>query len=151
MVCLAHFLLGSLFLESNSAYSAITTKTPTKGFTNLSVPPPSTVNTLFLDCPALSSTTYTAHKSSNVFALTCDMDYPSYYPGNEDIIDIVAYSMQDCMQACSELAGHGFAPCAGATFLSIMSAFPVGNCYLKGSLGTPSSATSNAFVFGKLL
>jgi hypothetical protein len=147
MVCLAHFLPGSSFLKSNGAYSTVTGG----HFTNLSVPAPSTVNTLFLDCPAISSTTYTAHNSSNIFALTCDIDYPSYLFGNEDIIDIVAYSMQDCMQACSELVDHGFAPCAGATFLSTMSAFPVGNCYLKGSLGTVDSATSNTFVFGRLL
>jgi PAN domain len=79
------------------------------------------------------------------------MDYPSQFPGNKDITDIVAYSLQDCLQACSEMTDHGFASCAGATFLSEMDAFKVGNCYLKGSLGTSSSGSSNTYAFGKLL
>jgi hypothetical protein len=125
--------------------------TPTSGFTNLSVPAPSAVATLFLDCPALSSTTYTAANSSNIFAITCGIDYPGYLIGNYDVTDIVAYSLQDCLQACSEIVGHGI-PCAGATFISDMGGFQTGNCWLKGSLVSSStSGVSNTFAFGRLL
>jgi hypothetical protein len=167
------FSLGSSFLESDGAYSAITgwkvvtattvtatvtstlatsaSATPTSGFTNLSVPAPSAVTSLFLDCPAISSTTYTASNSSNIFAITCSIDYVNGFPGNKDITDIVAYSLQDCLQACSELVGNGI-PCVGATFRSDMGAFPVGNCFLKGSLASSSPAPSNnILVFGRLL
>jgi hypothetical protein len=125
--------------------------TPTSGFTNLTVPESSTVTSLFLNCPAVSSTTYTAHNSSNIFAITCGIDYPSEVIGNYDITDIVAYSLQDCLQACSELVGNGI-PCVGATFRSDMGVFPVGNCFLKGSLASSSTAViGNILVFGKLL
>lgn len=159
-VCLAHFFQDLPFL-SLTVYSAVTggtatttvsaTSTTASSFTNLSVPTSSTVNTVFLNCPSISSTTYTAYNSSNIFAITCGMDYPSEFPNNKDIVDIIAYSLQDCLQACSEMVDHGFAPCAGATFLSEMGRFSVGNCFLKGFLGTSISEYGNASAFGKLL
>jgi hypothetical protein len=173
LVCLAYLLAGSSFLESDSVYSTVTggtvvttmtmtttvtavpttsaTSTPTTGFTNLFVPAPSTVTTVSLNCPSISSTTYTAYNSSNIFAITCSIGYPGGHPGNEDVTKVVAYSLQDCLEACSQLPSSGFTPCAGATFASTMSVNKYGNCFLKGSLGTRISSSVNTFAFGKLL
>jgi hypothetical protein len=125
--------------------------TPTSGFTNFSVTAPSAITSLYLDCPAISSTTYTAQNSSNIFAITCDLDYPSWNVGNEDIVSIIAYSLQDCLEACSQMTSSGVASCAGALFESDLSSWLGGNCYLKSSLVTSNSGFGNTFAFGKLL
>lgn len=125
--------------------------TPTSGFTNFSVPAPKAITSLYLDCPALSSTTYIAQNSSNIFAITCDLDYPSFYVGNKDIVSIITYSLQDCLEACSQMSSRGVASCAGALFIADLSAWLGGNCYLKSLLVTSSSGSGNTSAFGKLL
>jgi hypothetical protein len=164
------FVCSLYFIDSDSLYSlgaggtnvpattvttTVTTTSPsstsTSGFTNFSVTAPSAITSLYIDCPAVSSTTYTAQNSSNIFAMTCDLDYPSWEVGNKDIVSIIAYSLQDCMEACSQMTSRGIASCAGALFESDLGEWLGGNCYLKSSLVTSSSGFGNTFAFGKLL
>jgi hypothetical protein len=127
---------------------------PTSGFTNFSIPELSSITSLYLNCPALTSTTYTARNSSNIFAITCNLDYSSTVDAsNKDIATIITYSLEDCLEACSAITNHGFISCAGALFLSDIGARGLqgGNCVLKNSLVTSSPGNGNNGALGKLL
>lgn len=127
---------------------------PTSGFTNFSIQGLSSITSLYLNCPALNSTTYTVRNSSNIFAITCNLDYSSTVDAsNKDIATIITYSLEDCLEACSAITNHGFISCAGALFLSDIAARGLqgGNCVLKSSLVTSSSGDGNNGALGKLL
>lgn len=114
----------------------------TAALTNLSVPAPRMVDSLALDCPSTHGKYYTSATTGITFSIWCDHDYPVglIAEGNnatvKDIMAIVAYAMDDCMEACSSMNAKSLSnACAGVAFNSNMSLFPNGNCWLKDKVG----------------
>ncbi|SLM35078.1 hypothetical protein LPUS_04116 [Lasallia pustulata] len=120
----------------------------TQALTNLSVPAPSTVVSVALDCPAIDGKSYTSGTGSN-FKQRCNQDLNGGSPalGNNglingtisDIIGIVAYSFTDCIEACSTMNRFGYGPqCHGVSFdLRMEQRYEEQqcNCWLKNATG----------------
>src|ERR1700722_5107913 len=136
--------------------SPATTATPTAGgFTNLTIPAPSDVATLFLDCPNLNSTAYSTTDNEH-FTFTCGVAYPggfSAYSGGTiaTLAGLIAYPPGDCAAACSTftsysvLYGNGTV-CAAMTFNSELStAFAAygANCWLFNTTGPPQESSNS--------
>jgi hypothetical protein len=144
-------------ITANSATaSPAPTATPTTGrFTNLTIPAPSDVDTLFLDCPNLNSTAYSATDNDH-FTFTCGVAYPggfSAYSGGTiaTLAGLIAYTPQDCAVACSKFNyysafyGNGTV-CAAMTFNSELStAFATygANCWLFNTTGPPQDSSNS--------
>ena len=69
-------------------------------------PAPSAVSSLFLDCPALNSQSYTNILFGDKYTQFCGQDFTGGLPAKgggviADIAGIIAYSASDCMDACS--------------------------------------------------
>ena len=102
---------------------------------NLEVPAPNTIHDVALDCPALHGTSYTT-ASKETFMQLCNTTYLGDQTNIKDIIAIISYSMDDCIEACSSVNEFAVSPaCAGVTFKPTLSEFPAGNCWLKTGTG----------------
>ena len=121
----------------------------TTTLTNLSVPAPSTIISVALDCPNLTGQSYVS-ATGHTFTQFCNHDYPngSFAAGNigtiRDITGIIAYSMNDCMDACSTMNQLQYGPvCAGVTFNAAMSMTYASraNCFLKNATGPGTGGT----------
>jgi hypothetical protein len=102
------------------------------------------VDTLALDCPAIDGTTWRNHFNQD-YKYTCGVDLgnlPSRDNGNiTDIAAIIAYSVEDCIDACSAINFQTYlSASADATTCSSVSFFNQaaavigvgnGNCWLK--------------------
>jgi len=88
------------------------------------------ISTVELDCPNIDKQTYITRRSQT-YSLSC-----SNYLQDGDFADVVAYSYQDCVEACSS---HNYwtlntTACTGVKFSSMMSGSGLpdyGNCWLK--------------------
>lgn len=117
--------------------------------TNFSVPAPSTVASVALDCPNLTGQSYIS-ATNHTFTQSCNHDYlnGTSAAGNvgtiHDIVGIIAYSMNDCMDACSTMnqLQYGLV-CAGVTFNAAMSMMYAhrANCFLKNATGPGTECT----------
>ena len=148
---------------NNTANNTTNSKIPSFSLTNLSVPAPNTVQSVYLDCPNPYSKTYTSGPGYK-FSLQCGVNIAGLTPSDtsgtiKDITGIVAYSFSDCMEACAEMndfnrVNHG--PdnlCQGVTFSANMSQFYSdrrSNCYLKNITG-PGLIQDNSIVSAKIL
>ena len=135
---------------------------PTTDLTNYAAALPADVDTLSWNCPGASSYT-TSNISPNAnFDITCGIDWAQ---GKDavgggvvaDIIGIVAYSAEDCMEACAnfnmfQAKWSNQTTCAGVTFATQLG-YDYGkyaaNCWLKN--GTAVSPTSNVNELGAVL
>jgi hypothetical protein len=145
-------------ITTNSATASPATTAsaiPTAGrFTNLTIPAASDVDTLFLDCPNLNSTAYSATNNEH-FTFTCGVAYPggfSAYSGGTiaTLAGLIAYTPEDCAVACSTfnfysaLYGNSTV-CAAMTFNSKLSATLAAfgaNCWLFNTTGPPQESSN---------
>ena len=144
---------------TRTASSASTSSTSGSNLSNYSAPPMLNIDSLALNCPAINNTQYKSHFNQN-FTYYCGVDFgnlKSSTGGNiTDIAAIIAYSIEDCIDACSAinlqsaLQGRlGALECTSITFLSASTketiSFGGGNCWLKnGTLAdgvTPINTT----------
>lgn len=135
---------------------------PTTDLTNYAAALPADVDTLSWDCPGVSSYT-TSNISPNAnFDITCGIDWAQGHDAVgggvvADIIGIVAYSADDCMEACAnfnmfQAKWSNSTICAGVTFSRGLSAgysSYAANCWLKN--GTAVSPTSDSNELGAVL
>jgi hypothetical protein len=141
---------------ANSATASAASATSTTGrFTNLTIPAASDVDTLFLDCPNLNSTAYSATNNDH-FTFTCGVAYPggfAAYGGGTiaTLAGLIAYTPEDCAVACSTfnlysaLYGNGTV-CAAMTFNSELSTALAdfgANCWLFNTTGPPQEGSSS--------
>jgi hypothetical protein len=132
------------------------TSTSTTNLTNYLAALPQNVRTLAWDCPNLSTFTTNNLLQNQAFVVTCGIDYNSNRAAVQggivsDVVGILAYSAQDCMEACSNLNAFGATwgfptKCAGITFSQAMSSLWASfgaNCWLKnGTAVNPISCDS---------
>lgn len=111
---------------------------------------PTEVDRLVLDCPEdfEEATEYTAVKFQTEFRWYCGVDSSGGKDANGDpIVDIapiIAYSIEDCMDACAGVAANfgrrnSGVNCKAVTFRSRMKDFVSGggaNCWLKNGTRT---------------
>ena len=105
--------------------------TATANIVDYSVALPQDVNTIKWDCPSMTSFTTNNLNPNQNFNVACGVDYANSIAAVQggvvaDIVGILAYSAQDCMEACSymnQLNGQwGFGTsCWGITFSQDMS------------------------------
>jgi hypothetical protein len=128
--------------------------------TNYSAPAPSAISWLFLNCPALNGLTYTNAFTGDKYAQFCGQDFTSGLPAEgggviSDIAGIIAYSANDCMDACSKtnsLAArwNDGIQCRAITFsidLHNASIAQGANCFLKNATiasGTQGNVNDHA-------
>ncbi|KAJ4580578.1 hypothetical protein HRR82_004246 [Exophiala dermatitidis] len=93
--------------------------------------PPDQVNTTTLTCADESTMTT---KSGARYQLHCNVDF-----GNNDILWFISYSLEICLEACSNLNTRtGNATCNGVIYNANVGHFPAGNCWLKSAMLNPS-------------
>jgi hypothetical protein len=120
----------------------------------LSVP---TTGTLALNCPGLNGNTMTAtprgvHTYS--FEVMCGGDYGSGGGQLPDIVGIISYSIEHCIDAC---AGYnlnlGSTGCVGVVFNSNLTGWQTnwGTCFLKNTTAFPGGNGGNAYAAAKLI
>ena len=87
-----------------------------------------------IDCPAINNTEYTVPETNQTFLIECGKDYPG-----EDIFRIEAYSMQECLQHCTnwmEDNPYTF-PCVGVSWNHFgAQGVSLNYCWLKGAKST---------------
>ena len=115
--------------------TASATSTATGAVKNYSPLLPSQVNTTALDCNDQSTMTST---SGEQFQLHCNINY-----GGNDIVDIIAYTLDACIEACSNMNTIANATtCHGIMFNANMEyvyAEDSGNCWLKSLMADPTT------------
>lgn len=133
-----------------------TNSTPT-ALDNVSVPKPNDVNSLALDCPKIDSTTYISRIGQS-FQFVCAMDYQGNSPAAQrngtvkDLVGLIAYSVDDCIEACSEMNEY-LGGCGAITLKADMSLSVKlfrANCWLKNTSGR-GIPKENTLVSAKLL
>ncbi|KAI9815085.1 MAG: hypothetical protein M1827_002928 [Pycnora praestabilis] len=139
--------------------SAPTSTSSSTNLTNLVVPLPNDVATVALDCPTSGTNSYTSG-ASITFSWQCGTDYNA---GSEneakngtivDLTSLIAYSIEDCMEACSQMNALDVITCAGVTFRSEMKHYYAtarANCWLKDSTGPGSSGQGNIVAVAKIV
>jgi hypothetical protein len=115
----------------------------TADLTNYTVAPAISVENVFLDCPNIASSQYTTTQNEK-FSLYCGSAWVSGLEAAQggvvaDMVHIVAYSVQDCLEACSgfnyeQRKWNGTARCRAMNFRANMAEKVEaigGNCWLK--------------------
>lgn len=123
--------------------SSLAAATTTGGLLlDYTMPPVDTIYSIRLDCPAIDGTTHTT-SSGYTFAISCKNILTF-----GDITAMRAYTLEDCIEACSNnnLYGGTKVDCTGATFIAniINSASRTdaySNCFIKDRSATPSVRT----------
>lgn len=85
--------------------------------------------TAFTVCPLQDGQNITTPRLNEIYNLHCYVNL-----GGQDIVSIVAYSLEDCIQACTNTNNGGPVQCVAVNFWAEMSAeFTTngGNCWLK--------------------
>lgn len=121
----------------------VTDVTPEVNLGNYTVEPAVNVEWLFLDCPNIASSLFTTSQNEK-FSLYCRSAFVSGLEAAEggvvaDLVHIVAYSAEDCMEACSgfnyeQRKWGGEARCRAMNFRANMAEKVQaigGNCWLK--------------------
>ena len=123
---------------------------------------PSNIALLALDCPALNNHQYTSHYT-DTFTQYCGIDMPAGHPAATggtyvDLVDVVAYTADACMDACSALSfrsglvGGNTTKCLAVMFLQDMSDFITGDCFLKnGSLAEGQALFEKQYAFSAVI
>ncbi|KAK4945592.1 hypothetical protein LTR10_015211 [Elasticomyces elasticus] len=108
---------------------------------------PAQVNTTALDCNDKSTIT---SATGEQFQLNCNINY-----GGNDIINIIAYTLDACIEACSNLNTIANATtCHGIMFngnMEFVVAEDNGNCWLKSLMAAPTTDTLPPSVGAVLL
>lgn len=126
---------------------------------NYSVAEASTVDSLYYDCPTLNSQTYETH-FHQTFSLTCGIDYTEGLAAADggvisNIAAIIAYSPEDCFEACSNVNHLASVWNTGVSCESVTWTYDMknatnklgGNCWLKNStLASGASASADKFA-----
>lgn len=112
---------------------------------NYTVPAVDTIDSIYINCPQLNSQTYTTHWGS-VFNPVCGFDYTGGLNAEgggviADIVGTIAYTLDDCFEACSSFNGQAqkwdwAQTCKSVTWLSDLknaTAGVGGNCWLKNA------------------
>ena len=129
----------------------------TSNIQNFVVASPQDIGTLASDCPDLTTFTTSNLNINEEFDVTCGVDYGNSGPAVgggvvADIVGIVAYTADDCMEACAELNNFNNkwqygVKCLGITWSSNLSsawASLGANCWLKnGTAVNPQSSPSD--------
>lgn len=127
--------------------STTATATSASGtYTNFTVPSAQQIDTLFLDCPNLNNTAYSAPNNQQ-FTFICGIAYPGGYDSYSGgkiatLSGLIAYTPEDCASACSTFNayskeyGNGTV-CAAATFSAGFAEHPGANCWLFNTTGPP--------------
>jgi hypothetical protein len=135
---------SSLQTSAPTSTSASTAASATGRVTNYSPISIRDIDTLALDCPHINDTVVTNHFNQN-YKYTCNIDLdnlPNAAGGNiTDIAAIVAYTIEDCIDACSAITFQTFIQdikggptCSGVTWFADAKAVTGvnnGNCWLK--------------------
>ncbi|TGJ85793.1 hypothetical protein E0Z10_g3013 [Xylaria hypoxylon] len=117
---------------------------------NYTIEPPSKVFNVSVDCDALAASIQVT-QAQEKFLVYCGVDFGTGDRINRDGDDVVladiarftSYSMQDCLEACSQytyksqLWGVNNA-CGSVNFQVLIAKNPTGNCWLKNSTITHS-------------
>ena len=123
----------------------------TISLTNVTVPTPSDVISVKFDCQ--SSNTYYSTRTGDVFTRRCGIDVAAGTIGNNGwpvrgVMKIVAYTMNDCMDACSGYNKYnGPHTCQAVTFSAYMARFYArvsANCWLINATGPGTSLADPA-------
>jgi len=146
--------------NTSSSMSSSIAKSTNSTFTaldNVSVFKLNDVNSLALDCFKIDSTTYISWIDQS-FQFVCAMNYQgnsSAVQRNDimkDLIELIAYSINDCIETCSEMNEY-LDDCDAITFKANMSLsvklFRV-NCWLKNTSERDISK-KNTLMSAKLL
>ncbi|GAW18924.1 hypothetical protein ANO14919_084070 [Xylariales sp. No.14919] len=134
----------SLFTATATSSAAF--ETTTAGLlVNYTVEPPSKVFNVTLDCDALAASMQVT-QAQEKFSVYCGVDFGTGSRvdrnGNDvvlaDIVRFTSYSMQDCLEACSQYTGKSQLwgvsnSCGSVNFQVGMANNPTGNCWLKNS------------------
>ncbi|KAI2643130.1 hypothetical protein GGS21DRAFT_135 [Xylaria nigripes] len=109
------------------------------------VEPARNIYNVSVDCASLDNQVYTTSKNEN-FMVYCDVNFGSGDLVDKDgksviladIIAMTAYSLTDCLQACSQFTAHSKKwdvdnECGAVTFAKNMATHADGNCWLKNS------------------
>lgn len=84
--------------SNSSASNSSASSTTTGGlFVNYTVVPPAQIDTVPVACPGLDGSSYTS-TTGEVFTLSCTNGY-----GGDDRMSLLAYTYQDCLNACSNV------------------------------------------------
>ena len=91
-----------------TASATTASASPSTALTNYSAPVPSAVSSLFLDCPALNSQSYTNTLFGDKYTQFCGQDFTGGLAAKgggviADLVGIIACSVSDCMDACSNV------------------------------------------------
>ncbi|KAI1821976.1 hypothetical protein F4861DRAFT_424021 [Xylaria intraflava] len=133
-------------LLDNTATSSMPIQTTTKGlYVNYEPQPHSKVSTINVDCKTLNDSVQTTHKGDK-FHVYCGVDFGSGKRKNgsgkdivlADLVGIFAYSVADCLQACSQYnfqakVRKDSGRCGAITLDIDMANKTDGNCWLKNS------------------
>lgn len=123
--------------------TAAATSTANATFHNYVPAAPSSVSSLALNCPALNNQgAQTAY--GDRFVVYCGEDFSNGFPADgggiiADFINIIAYSFEDCLEACSALNyrsqkyHRNNTTCRAVTFISDLGNYANGNCWLKNA------------------
>jgi hypothetical protein len=139
-----HSTMCSMFMYPNSTL-----------LSNYSVAIPAEVNTLALDCPAITGSQYTTVQNQ-VFTSFCFTDFQGGLIGASgyeiaDIINFPAYNYTDCIEACSDFNArsavwHRNMTCKGLYFginLRNATLSSGGNCWLKNDTSTSGQGVTD--------
>ena len=121
------------------------------------------ISQLTYPCPGINSSTYTTHQTSaQTFRYICGINYHSGdYGDNGYPIDnlgaMVAYSVEDCVEACSlfnEYNASGEQSCMAVTFGAQLDYFYKtyhANCFLKNATGSTSDNKARLYISARLM
>lgn len=131
----------TITVTSPASTTPPTTSTTTDGrLLNYTVAPASNISSLYLPCPTVDGNTYTTI-NGQTWAVSCSVDE---YTG--DIGSILAYTYQDCIEACAAMNTwqHKDHACSRVQFSALVANNTgngnFGNCWLKNDTAYTISA-----------
>ncbi|KAI0533965.1 hypothetical protein GGR58DRAFT_484741 [Xylaria digitata] len=151
----------NMFLTATTTKDSPSTTTSSAAFetttggllVNYTAEPRSKVFSVSVDCDALAASVQVA-QTQEKFLVYCGVDFGTGHrvnrEGNDvvlaDIVRFTTYSMQDCLEACSQYTNKSQLwgvsnSCGSVNFQVGMAKNPTGNCWLKNSTITYSSGT----------
>ena len=146
---------------STTATTTVTAPSPTatafNATSNYLRPPPSTIATVDVNCPALNSQNIVTSGFNQKFSVYCDVNMANGNMGSNgfriyDFVALYAFSFEDCLQACSGANSFFAGSCKAVSFRVDMAVIDIklhSNCWLKN--GTSQGTQEFGSVSAKLI